>query len=270
MAGRAVAGDADHQRDGAHAADPGTTTPASADDLWRLEDADEQARCAAENLERRMADLDLRNELALHRFTGPAWRRFAEELARYGHAVLMAWMATGEMFSQCRKKHCYPGPPPEQWTDDDRMGLANDTVAAAMVSFREQGLIGKKWDYTAGATLKTYFIGACIYQFPNHFRRWRTDDQTWNQLRRLEPGADELMHLPHTDATDDLAVTRVMTSTAFAAIPDDRTKSAMLLHSRGYTYPEIAEILGTSVKAVDGLLIRHRKRMMSAKRREMS
>lgn len=258
MAGLAEPGGDTGPLDAAH---PATTTPVSAVDLSQVEANDDDAERAAENLERRLADLELRNELALAGFEGPGWRRFAEELARYGHAVMMAWLHTGEIFNQCRKKNCYPGPPPEQWTEDDREGLANDAVAAAVGMFRDRALIGRGWDYTAGATLKTYFIGACVYQFPNHFRRWRTDDRTWNQLCRLGPRADEFIQQQHHhEDTEDLALTRITSQAAFSAIPDDRTKIAMLLHSQGYTYPEIAEILDTSVKAVDGLLIRHRRR----------
>ncbi|MHA6631895.1 RNA polymerase sigma factor [Pseudonocardia sichuanensis] len=247
--------------DAAH--EPATTTPVSALDLSSVEADDEEAERPAESLERRQADLELRNDLALAGFDGPEWRRFAEELARYGRAVMKAWCYSGEIFNQCRKKNCYPGPSPEHWTDDDRDGLADDVVTAAIIAFRDRALIGRGWDWRAGASLKTYFIGACVYQFPNAFRRWRTEDQTWNQLRRLDPSADELLHQRHRDDTEDLALIHLESSTAFDAIPDDRTKIAMLLHSQGYTYPEIADLLDTSVKAVDGLLIRHRKRAAS-------
>ena len=249
------------------AAQPATTTPVSAADLAHLEESDVDAERAAESLERRLADLELRNDLALARFEGPGWQRFAEELARYGRAVMMAWLFTGKIFNQCRKKNCNPGPAPERWTDDDREGLANEVVAAAIVAFRERALIGGQWDHAAGASLKTYFIGACVYQFPNHFRRWRTDDQTWNKLRQLESSADQLINQRHHDDTEHLALTRIASAEAFDDIPDDRTKSAMLLHSQGYTYPEIAELLGTSTKGVDGLLIRHRKRVAAPPKR---
>lgn len=264
MGGGVVPG-GDTPLDAAH--EPATTTPVSDSDLSTVEEVDEEARRAAESLERRQADLELRNDLALAGFTGPQWRRFAEELARYGRAVMKAWCYSGEIFNQCRRKNCYPGPPPDDWGDDDRDGLADDVVAHAIKAFRERALIFGEWDWKAGASLKTYFIGACVYQFPNAFRRWRTEDQTWRHLRRLDPAAEEFLEHRHHDHTDDLALIRLESSTAFDAIPDDRTKIAMLMHSQGYTYPEIAELLDTSVKAVDGLLIRHRKRVAAATRR---
>jgi DNA-directed RNA polymerase specialized sigma24 family protein len=240
------------------------------EDLSELEDSDEAARHAADSLDRRMADLDLRNDLAHEQFAGPRWRRFEADLVRYGHAVLMAWMATGEIFSQCRKKSCYPGAPPEQWTREDRTGIANDTVAAAVEAFRVRALIGKRWDPTAGATLKTYFIGSCILQFPNHFRRWRTEEQTWNRLRRLEPGADELAHGRHVDAAEETVITRLTCEAAFDAIPDDRTKLAVLYRSMEYTVTEIAELLDTTPKAVEMLLRRQRRRATAPQNRRRS
>ncbi|GAA2536844.1 RNA polymerase sigma factor [Pseudonocardia hydrocarbonoxydans] len=140
-------------------------------------------------------------------------------------------------------------------------------VAHAIVAFRDRALIGRGWDWKGGASLKTYFIGACVYQFPNAFRRWRTEDETWNQLRRLDPSDDALLDQHHHDDTEHLALVRLEAITAFDAIPDDRTRRAMLLQSRGYTYPEIAELLDITVKAVEGLLSRHRKRVTATARR---
>lgn len=243
--------------------EPATTTPVSALDLSSIEETDEEAERAAESLERRQADLELRNDLALAGFQGRQWDRFAEELARYGRAVMKAWCYSGEIFNQCRKKNCNPGPAPEHWTDDDRDGLADDVVAAAIITFRERALVGRGWDWSAGASLKTYFIGACVYQFPNAFRRWRTEERAWNQLRRLDPSADEFLQQRNHDDTEYMALVHLESNAAFANLPDDRTKIAMLLQSQGYTYPEIGELLGTSAKAVDGLLIRQRKRSAS-------
>jgi hypothetical protein len=57
--------------------DRATTTPVSATALEEVEVADEQVRLAAESLERRQADLEIRNDLALADFRGPGWDRYA-------------------------------------------------------------------------------------------------------------------------------------------------------------------------------------------------
>lgn len=61
----------------------------------QVEVDDERVRLAAESLERRQADLELRNDLALADFRGPGWDRYARELVRYGYEVMMAWLKTG-------------------------------------------------------------------------------------------------------------------------------------------------------------------------------
>ena len=81
-----------------------TTTPVSATALDEVEVDDEQARLAAESLERRQADLELRNDLALADFRGPGWDRSAWELARYGYAVMMAWLKTGKISTSAKPR----------------------------------------------------------------------------------------------------------------------------------------------------------------------
>jgi hypothetical protein len=230
----------------------------SAPALDELDVDDEQARLAAESLERRQADLELRNELALAGFRGPGWDRYAWELASYGYAVIMAWLETGEMFSQCAAKGCNLGSPPPDWTIDDRAGLANETVALAVNNFRQQALIEGKWSHNGGATLKTYFIGACIFAFPNAHRKWLTDRAALGQLTDFEH--DAVNRSSPLQDPGEMAVTRLRIREGFNNISDHRTKCAVLLQAMGYTYTEIGEILQISSRAVDGLIRRQHER----------
>jgi DNA-directed RNA polymerase specialized sigma24 family protein len=240
------------------AGDRATTTWASAATLDELEVDDEQARLAAENLARRQVDLELRNELARAGFRGPDWDRYAWELACYGHAVMMAWLETGEMFSQCAAKGCNLGSPTLEWTIDDRVGLANETVALAVNNFRRRALIEGKWAPDGGATLKTYFISACVFAFPNVYRKWLTDRAALQQLTSYEYDAVDRSS-PLQDP-GEIAVTRLHIREGFNNIPDHRTKCAVLLQEMGYTYTEIGEILQISPRAVDGLIRRQHER----------
>ncbi|MGH3975169.1 MAG: hypothetical protein ACRDS9_17845, partial [Pseudonocardiaceae bacterium] len=204
----------------------------------------EPARLAAERLERRQADLELHNELALADFRGPDWDRYAWELACYGYAVMMAWLETGEMFGQCAAKGCNLGPPSLEWTIDDRAGLANETVALAVHNFRRQALIEGKWTPHGGASLKTYFIGACIFAFPNVYRKWLNDRVALPRLASSEDDVIDRSSPPQDPG--EMAVTRLHIQEAFNNIPDHRTKCAVLLQEMGYTYTEIGEILQIS------------------------
>ena len=238
--------------------DRATTTPVSATALDDLEVDDEHARLAAESLERRQADVEIRNELARAGFRGPVWDRYAWELARYGYAVMMAWLQSGEIFSQCKVKGCSLGPPPLEWTVDDRAGLASETVALAVNSFKQQALIEGRWTPDGGATLKTYFIGGCVFAFPNLYRKWLTDRAALQQLISIERDIEDRSDLPRDPS--EMAVTRLHIQEGFNSIPDDRTKSAVLLQGMGYTYVEIGEILQITSRAVDGLIRRQHER----------
>jgi hypothetical protein len=58
---------------------------------------------------------------------------------------------------------------------DDALELSCETVAEAIRCFRERVLIPGKWDPTRKASLRTFFVGQCILQFPNIYRRWNTE-----------------------------------------------------------------------------------------------
>jgi hypothetical protein len=238
--------------------DRATTTPVSAAALDDVEVDDEHTRLAAESLARRQADVEIRHELARAGFRGPGWDRYARELARYGYAVMMAWLTSGEMFSQCKAKGCNLGPPPLEWTVDDRAGLASETVALAVNSFKQQALIEGRWTPNGGATLRTYFIGGCVFAFPNLYRKWLADRAALQQLMSIERDTDDRSNPPQDPG--EMAVTRLHIQEGFNSIPDDRTKSAVLLQAMGYTYDEIGEILQITPRAVDGLIRRQHER----------
>lgn len=239
--------------------DRATTTPVSAAALDDVEVDDEHAWLAAESLVRRQADLEIHHELARAGCCGPSWDRYAEELARYGYAVMLAWLQSGEMFSQCKAKGCGLGPPPPEWTVDDRTGLANETVALAVNSFKQK-LIEGRWTPDGGATLRTYFIGGCVFEFPNLYRKWLTDRAALQrqQPMNIERDTDDRSN-PSQDPCE-IAINKLRADEAFNSIPDDRTKSVVLLQAIGYTYAEIGEILQITSRAVDGIIRRQHER----------
>jgi hypothetical protein len=234
------------------------TTPVWAVALDDVEVDDEQARLVAESLERRQADLELRNDLALADFRGPGWDSYAWELACYGYAVMMAWLTTGEIFHQCKARGCSLGSPPLEWTVDDRAGLANETVALAVSTFKQQALVEGRWTYDKGATLKTYFIGTCVFTFPNLYRKWSTERAASQHLTSIEYDTVDRSSPPQDPG--EIAVTRLRIWEGLNSIPDERTKSVILLQAMGYTYAEIGEILQITARAVEGLIRRQHQR----------
>jgi len=116
-----------------------------------------------------------------------------------------------------------------------------------------------RWTVHGGASLKTYFIGACQRAFANAYRRWLREKET-----ALTVGRDRVDLLSsRADPMADVEAT-VLTSLAVReglARLDPRTRDVMLLKAEGLSHDEIAETTGMTPKAVEGIVYRHRKRM---------
>src|SRR6266702_2035011 len=162
------------------------------DDDLRSANPAEQAR--VENAKRRLGDRALLAELAVADFTGPVFEVAVTEFAAYGIAVLMAWMRTGQIIDKVLK----PG----------------------------------KWDPRRGASLKTFFVGACLLQFPNVFEAWLTEQRKWAQVNDEEPILDDAVGGADPQWADPTGDTAVRTCTAMeclSGIPDPQTRQAAWL-----------------------------------------
>ena len=233
---------------------------------------DEAERRAAESMSRRKRDLDLRNELALEDFSGVGWDRYANELARYGIAVMVVWMRTGRIFVECarvfggrgRKKFALP-PSPLDWTDQDRDDLAAVLVTKALTTFKQKALREGGWTYSGGASLSTYFIGTCTYEFPNAYTQWISQRTAAAAMGRAEQVVFDTSPPPPDPATQVIRGDQV--GRAMAKVRDHRTRIVVQLKADGYSHAEIAEVLGEngfpgeSDESVRGIWQRHRKRM---------
>lgn len=232
----------------------GMSSAADAEDARRLE----------ESLQRRAADQELRDELARDDFSGRLYRRFEEELSRYGIAVLRAWMHSGYVFRLVASRGFALYPSETELGQlhrehEARDELAGMTVAVALPRFREQALIRGGWTYEGGASLPTYFMGACLYVFPNEFRRRRVQEEKWRRQDQREPGA----MMPGEDPSSDPAVqvTGNLHVAERIAAADERARAIVALTIDGYSQEEIAELTGKrSARAVEGVLYRWRTR----------
>jgi hypothetical protein len=107
-------------------------------------------------------------------FAARQWHPVATEFARYGLGVLGAWIAKGTVYGRVRARWGYGVPPPPvEWLDEDAIEtLATETVLVALDKFRIEVLMRHRWDPAKGATLKTFFIGQCLFRFANVYLSW--------------------------------------------------------------------------------------------------
>jgi hypothetical protein len=235
------------------------------EDLARPGDADELARL--ENARRRLADRVLAEELAAAGYCGVTFEMFVIELSSYGIAALMAWMRTGQIAVQCAAKgRPMAGGLPEQWSRDDRLEIAVETTARALKHFIGEVLIPGRWDPGRGASLKTFFVGSCVLQFPNVYSVWRTEQRPWKAVDVIEPGTEDAA-VPLTqgaswsDPTAEHVLRRELTRENLDAIKDPRTRKAAEMVMDGYSFAEAGAAAGLTAAAVEGRLYRLRRRL---------
>jgi DNA-directed RNA polymerase specialized sigma24 family protein len=203
---------------------------------------------------RLLADQALVYELAACNFAGPQYQQLEEELARYAISMLQGalsghWIASlvrGVDYSEFQELFRDP---------DDRLELVLETVAEALPRFRRY-LAAGSWQPGSGASLATYFIGTCRAVLPAKIRKYQIQRKLWLQLQdrrnelagREEEAIDpEALVVGHMHVIDELG--RL----------DQRTRAIVTLLINDFTAAEIAELLGESPRAVEGVLYRWRR-----------
>lgn len=247
----------------------GEPSPVTESDLADAEEsliaddyADARQKAMSSNLERRQREAEFLQLLADRGFRGTMWDTFADELAAYGMPVLMAWTRTHQIAKLCAEKGRPIPALPSDWTSEDRADLAAITVAKAIIVFRDGVLAAGRWDPERGATLKTFFMGAVIQQFPNFYNGW------CRERRRLlaAPGPLPLEEMPSAlqTAADRPGVDPARTATdrryllqVLTDMPEDlRIASVLLLE--GVSVKDAAAAVGKSGDALSEQLRRYR------------
>jgi hypothetical protein len=256
---RAADGD---EPDNSPACLPVTTKDVAAlEDSVREDDYDGPRRQAvAGNLIRREQDQELIAKLAKSNFEGPAQEQFEAELAAYGYPIMMAWTRTGEIVRKTARNGrpiVIPGSG-LGWTREDRSELSSETVARAVDFFREKVLRAGAWDSTRGATIKTYFVGACLFQFPNIYQLWQGERRRWDSLpvvRIDDLDMPELLHqVPSTDDTENRVIARDQLQQVMSELRDKYPDLHQIVEMwlDGYTDAQAAGLLGVTPRTVEG------------------
>jgi DNA-directed RNA polymerase specialized sigma24 family protein len=217
-----------------------------------------------DRLRRRQADEQLVAGLRRHEFSGPEWDRFSEDLATYGLSVLQVWIQKGEIFRICRSKNLGSGggPPPQgrSLTATEARELACETVANGIIQFRKV-LIRDGWSSAGGASLKTFFIGQCLMQFGNVYRRWRKEELSppWMWIVTL---AEDQRQLDRTEYGDpEAAALNRLHVDLLLSLASDRERTVLELLAEGWSYRQIGEVLEVTTKAVEDLVYRFRRKV---------
>lgn len=194
-------------------------------------------------VERLRGDIELKLALELAGYSGPKWERFRDTLAAYGWAVIRRWCLDGRIFMECRNAG-FGGlsRPPRTIGRGDADDLATETIAEALNYFRNEVLTKNVWDPTRGASLSTFFVGACKRHFSNVYARWCT-------ANRLTPSPGYSV-LPIADDIAPHPVQRMGLHEALSELAPDEIALATRL-ANGDTQAEIAVGLSVTTKAIE-------------------
>jgi DNA-directed RNA polymerase specialized sigma24 family protein len=223
-----------------------------------------------DRLDRMLGDADLLLGLQLNSYAPKVWNPVAEEFARYGLAVFRSWIRLGFVFGIVTKATGYGFTklPDERITDPVEVeDLASMTVVYALADFLEKVLKQNKWDPNRGASLKTYFIGQCKWQFPNVYKEW-------SRLQRRTPAGESLDYLIDKNvlapAHDNIAATfdrDAEIQEVLSAVDSAEAQSALVYQAEGYSHAEIALMTGLKdAKAVENLIGRWKRRLASERK----
>lgn len=189
-------------------------------------------------------------------YQGPDWEGFCRALAEYGVAVVRAWILSGRIFVECQRKGFGAVVRRNRADSDEAEGLAGETVAVSLRFFREKVLIPGRWDMTKGASLNTYFIGACIRHFPNVYSR--ADGSELLKYLATYDGDEEPIALLGDPARLSRPDRRAELASAVDAIKDPVVREVLLGEAEGYTQEETANRLGKTRWAIEGTMRRYR------------
>lgn len=223
-----------------------------------------------------LGDQNLLTTLQLERFAGPVWDQTRTELARYGLSVLTAWIVTMTIFAKRQDKAFKPvlyppspGSPTREALRHEAADVATMLVAESLGSFHDKVLLQGRWMPEKGANLTTYFIGWCLLQFHSVYRSWlvqRKHDAPVTgavgfDLERHDHGGfeDPARSVVALDAARRVLDTAVGSSRR--ASTRRQTATILPLLAAGHSHAQVAALLGTTERAVEGHLARLRKRL---------
>ncbi|MGW0180146.1 hypothetical protein [Nocardia sp. NPDC003345] len=224
---------------------------------------------AVELLNEAAAEQELYELLRAHEVRGEVWETVVATITAYAGQVLDPWIWTGEIYRRLAKKRIrlQAGPAERASLTADReyrQEVIGRTIIGALTKFQAKMREGKGWNPCRGAKLTTYFLTACLYEFPQAFG----EDLRWRRTNQLIGSEyDDVVKLLDTRQSSTIragdpldAVTDRLMIQAFLATLTDIDKIIVLAASHGYTHREIAHLFPElTVRAVEGRIGQIRK-----------
>lgn len=166
-------------------------------------DAPERAADPAPAMSPRLrADSALVERLRADDFQGPQWDLLIGKLTAYGRNFLHQTICDSRIFQRCMELGRPVGTSEERALLREHVAareeLVMDVLAMVAERFREHALRGGEWRPERGGSLRSYYVGALVLEFPNAYRRWH---KRWREDRLLRAvDSEDLVVLEHMTA----------------------------------------------------------------------
>lgn len=243
---------------------PREQDPDDADALHETREHVEQAETALapgtqrpdSNVGRLLADQLMVDAILEQGLGGPRHQALEAALIQYAVPVLRKLLASGEIIAKAARLR-RPASDSAAWlefTHADREEFARDMVADALPVFTEAVFGQRRWSPARGASLKTYFVNACIRQFARPYGAW-LDQRRVVQAAGLDIGPGSSHELDPAIAV----AFRDEASRLLKKIPDRQTQEVLVLRAAGWSARDAAQQVGLTEKAAENRLARIRK-----------
>lgn len=209
-------------------------------------------------------DHQLYQLLSDEEFADHAFEVLAVALVGYAFRVLHGWMCSGAIYRECARKGWPVSPTDAErrclYSQPDEVGeIVNETLGEALVQLRRHAVSGEhKWDPSGGLSLASYFVGACVLQFPNVYRRWSREFQRRPPTESYSHDDRAVVGLGSADDVEHEIVSATWTREMLTTMPPN-VRTIVELRMEGHSYSDIAARTGAaSARAVEGVLQRYR------------
>lgn len=193
--------------------------------------------------------------------------------------MIGGWAAKGALLRECRKKNVKGLPADGKiFTENidraEREDLTVDIVSDGIIYFTAKSMRGGGWKPTGRATMKTYFIGACLFAAAKPLKelvqkidedRRRVEYEQIVAKHYLDNEEPVDLLLSPGDLANDV-VRRLQGEELMRRLSPEEQK-IIRLKGEGYTYKEIGRATGSTTKGVESRMQRIRRESQERKGR---
>jgi hypothetical protein len=183
----------------------------------------------------------------------------ARQLTSLGAGTLINLWTSRMLFSKCKELGLRGLPaPPASWPDEAHL-LLLETVESAVPRFITNSL--PKWRPDGGASIKTYFINYCLYEFKKIYKSFCRREYARERHEVLYDNASPIFDTRSARGPEGLAIARCTVSEAAQLIDSDFDRQIISRTAQEIPQTQIARELGVSVTTIVRRLKAYRRKL---------